>query len=285
MAHVSHKLSNSLEGALAGGGDPATSPLYVFGPFLKLLVVAGVAQVTFGASIWLVVLTIAVVSAMYRLVMIWVTDGSGGSGLSEEEFGSWAVKINASITFIEYTLTFLVSVAALVTLWGWRAGFWGPGGLCIVVAVGLYLLMQDRPQTMGLPPVADWRNDHSGSSAEAGQAKESTWAVQRTILKIPAIWVLALASASIYVTRYAINSWGVLYLQEAKGYSLMQAGGAISVNTIAGILGALAFGFTSDKVFNARRPPTNVIFAVMEIVDNGTLLVGGKELTRGARAN
>ncbi len=115
MAHVSHKLSNSLEGALAGGGDPATSPLYVFGPFLKLIIIAGVAQVTFGASIWLVVLTIAVVSAMYRLVMIWITDGSGGSGLSEEEFGSWAVKINASITFIEYTLTFLVSVAALVT--------------------------------------------------------------------------------------------------------------------------------------------------------------------------
>jgi len=78
-------------------------------------VIAGVAQVTFGASIWLVVITITVVSAMYRLVMRWVTDGSGGSGLSEEEFGGWAVKINAAITFIEYTLTFLVSMAAMVT--------------------------------------------------------------------------------------------------------------------------------------------------------------------------
>ena len=115
MAQVSHKLRSSLEGALAGGGDPATSPLYVFGPFLRLIVVAGVAQITFGASVWLVVLTIAVVSAMYRLVMRWVTDGSGGSGLSEEEFGSWAVKVNAAITFIEYTLTFLVSMAAMVT--------------------------------------------------------------------------------------------------------------------------------------------------------------------------
>ena len=115
MAHVSHKLGNAFEGALAGGGDPATSPLYVFGPFLKLIVVAGVAQVTFGASVWLVVLTVAVVSAMYRLVMEWVTDGSGGSGLSEEEFGSWAAKVNAAITFIEYTLTFLVSMAAMVT--------------------------------------------------------------------------------------------------------------------------------------------------------------------------
>ena len=115
MAHVSHKLKNSFEGALAGGGDPATSPLYVFGPFLKLIVVAGIAEIAFGASIWLVVVTVAVVSAMYRLVMQWVTDGSGGSGLSEEEFGGWAAKVNAAITFVEYTLTFLVSMSAMVT--------------------------------------------------------------------------------------------------------------------------------------------------------------------------
>jgi hypothetical protein len=35
--------------------------------------------------------------------------------LSEEEFGPWAVKVNAGITFVEYTLTFLVSMAAMVT--------------------------------------------------------------------------------------------------------------------------------------------------------------------------
>lgn len=77
MANVSHRLSNSFQGALAGGGDPATSPLYIFGPFLKLIVVAGVAEVTFGASIWLVVFTVVMVSAMYRLVMRWT--GAGGA--------------------------------------------------------------------------------------------------------------------------------------------------------------------------------------------------------------
>jgi len=167
-------------------------------------------------------------------------------------------------------LTF-VGVAGLVTLWGWRAGFWGPGLLCVVVAFVLYLMMQDRPPTLGLPRVAVWKNDFVASDESDKGRNESTWAVQRTILKIPAIWVLALSSASIYVTRYAINSWGVLYLQEAKGYTLMQAGTVISVNTVAGILGALAFGFASDKIFNARRPPTNVIFAVMEII--GLLMV------------
>lgn len=115
MANVSHKLKSAFDGALAGGGDPASSPLYVFGPFLQLIVVAGVASVTFGASIWMVVLTVITVSSVYKLVMKWVVDGSGGSGLCEEEFGPWAVKINAGITIIEYTLTFLVSIAALVT--------------------------------------------------------------------------------------------------------------------------------------------------------------------------
>ena len=70
MTHVSHKLSNAFDGALAGGGDPATSPLYVFGPFLRLIVAGGVAAITFGTTIWLAVLTVVVVSAMYRMVMI-----------------------------------------------------------------------------------------------------------------------------------------------------------------------------------------------------------------------
>lgn len=167
-------------------------------------------------------------------------------------------------------LTF-VGVAAVVALWGWRAGFWVPGLLCVLVAGALYLLMQDRPQTMGLPAVADWKNDHWSEGADGAAQGGNTWTVQRSILRIPAIWILALSSASIYVTRYAINSWGVLYLQEAKGYSLMQAGSVISVNTLAGIIGAVAFGFTSDKLFKARRPPTNLIFAAFELT--GLLMV------------
>jgi OPA family sugar phosphate sensor protein UhpC-like MFS transporter len=174
-------------------------------------------------------------------------------------YGIWSTAhaIGEGLTFI--------GVAAVVSLWGWRAGFWVPGLMCMFVAAALYVLMQDRPRTMGLPMVADWKNDHWSETSGEEAPQQGTWATQRSILKIPAIWVLALASASIYVTRYAINSWGVLYLQEAKGYSLLQAGGMISVNTLAGIIGAIAFGFSSDKIFKARRPPTNLIFAIVEL--------------------
>lgn len=158
-------------------------------------------------------------------------------------------------------LTFVV-VAGLVSAWGWRAGFWAPGLICVVVAVGITVLMQDRPETLGLPPVAAWKRL---PAAAQPAARAGTWGRQKEIFRRPAIWILALSSGLIYVTRYAINSWGVLYLQEERGFSLVEAGGVISVNTLSGILGALAYGLLSDKLFGGRRPPANLLFSTLEL--------------------
>ena len=74
-----------------------------------------------------------------------------------------------------------------------------------------------------------------------------------------------------YVTRYAIASWGILYLQEDRGYALDEASLFMAANTIAGIAGCLLFGYLSDKLFSARRPPANFLFAVVELA--GLLLI------------
>jgi OPA family sugar phosphate sensor protein UhpC-like MFS transporter len=166
-------------------------------------------------------------------------------------------------------LTFAV-VSALVAFGGWRWGFWGPGIATVVAGVAAFYAMADRPRTLGLPTVADWRNDHYAPPA-AGAPERGVFATQLSILAIPAVWILALASAANYVTRYAINSWGILYLQEARGYSLGEAGAMLTASTFAGIAGALAFGFVSDKFFGARRPPVNLLFGVVEII--GLLLL------------
>lgn len=166
-------------------------------------------------------------------------------------------------------LTFVGS-ATLVGLFGWQAGFWGPGITVIGVAILLYLFMQDRPQTLGLPSVADWRNDH-GVVVKSKAGKElKTSEAQKKVLKLPSIWVLAVASATMYMTRYAINSWGILFLQEERGYSLMKAGTFLGISTALGIIGAIAYGFISDKLFQARRPPVTLVFGLMEI---GALII------------
>ncbi|WP_136161343.1 MFS transporter [Sphingomonas flavalba] len=178
-------------------------------------------------------------------------------------YGIWSTahSIGEGLTF--------VMVGGLAALFGWRYGFWGPGLLGLLTAAGCWWLLRDRPQTLGLPPVAEWRGDHH-VHAERGTAR-SVLSTQLSILKIPAIWVLAVSSALTYVTRYAIDSWGVLYLQEARGYSLPMAGTLLMLSTLAGIVGAIAFGFISDKWFATRRPPANLLFAVLELI--GLLLI------------
>jgi MFS transporter, OPA family, sugar phosphate sensor protein UhpC len=168
-------------------------------------------------------------------------------------------------------LTFLVVGSAVAAL-GWRWGFWGPGLIGVMTAVGVYLLLQDRPRTLGLPAVNDWKQDHYSEVPRPGI--KSVLGLQLSILKIPAIWILCLASATTYVTRYAINSWGVLYLQEARGFSLPMAGTLLMISTAAGVLGAIGYGFVSDKFFNARRPPANLLFAGLELLGLGLIFFG-----------
>ncbi|MDH4107090.1 MAG: MFS transporter [Gammaproteobacteria bacterium] len=167
-------------------------------------------------------------------------------------------------------LTFYV-IAAVVAALGWRAGFVTPGILCIAVAAWVYAFLRNAPQTMGLPDISTYKNEPS----EAGK-KQETWRTQRVIFGISAIWVIAIASALMYVTRYAVNSWGVLYLQEIRGYSLLDAGWFLAINTIAGIAGSIAFGFISDKLFDARRPPANLIFAIVEVLALLVIFYGPK---------
>ena len=169
-------------------------------------------------------------------------------------YGLW----NASHSIGE-GLTFYV-VAAIVAAYGWQYGFIVPGIVCIGVAAWVYSFLQNAPSTIGLPTIHEW----TGESSEEDKEKP-TWATQKVVFGIRAIWVVAISSALMYVTRYAINSWGVLYLQEDRGYSLLDAGFFLAVNTAAGFFGSIAYGYVSDKIFDARRPPANLLFAVLEV--------------------
>jgi OPA family sugar phosphate sensor protein UhpC-like MFS transporter len=172
-------------------------------------------------------------------------------------YGIWSTahSIGEGLTFI--------GVGSLVAALGWRYGFFGPAIVGVIAAAGMYWLVRDRPRTMGLPTVNDWKQDYYHEAAKPNI--KSVLGLQLSILKIPSIWVLCLAAATIYVTRYAINSWGILYLQEAHGMSLPAAGTLLMISTVAGIVGAVAYGFISDTYFDARRPPANLLFAVLEI--------------------
>ena len=169
-------------------------------------------------------------------------------------YGIWAGAHN-----IGEGLTFVVT-AFLVSYFGWRAGFIGPGIICLFVAFVLYHTLADRPQTYGLPHVADYKQDYSAGKP----INESVKALQKMALKNPYVWILGLSSSLMYIARYAINNWAILYLQEAKSYELMDASFVMGAYPVMGFLGASFSGFLSDKLFNSRRNVPTLIYGILQ---------------------
>ena len=183
------------------------------------------------------------------------------SWFSPKERG-WCYGLWSTAHSIGEGLTFIVT-AALVDYLSWHAGFIGPGISLILITTAGYRFLQDSPGSLGLPNISVWKKelDIKKFSKNFNEVLNN----QLKIIKYPSIWILGLASSTMYITRYAINSWGVLYLQEARGYSLIEAGSLVGLNTFTGIIGCVAYGFISDKYFNARRPPVTLIFGIAEI--------------------
>jgi OPA family sugar phosphate sensor protein UhpC-like MFS transporter len=68
------------------------------------------------------------------------------------------------------------------------------------------------------------------------------------------------------VARYAIESWGVVFLTEAKGFSLTKASAIISISQFAGIAGAVTCGWISDKFFLHKRNVPCLLFGIFFVI-------------------
>lgn len=156
-----------------------------------------------------------------------------------------------------------ILTATVVSFFGWRAGFIGAGIAAVAAGFVMLLVLKDRPQTYGLPDPATAHGEEP-EIKKTNDPKETRKA-QLFILKQPTVWLIAAACAAMYVSRYAMSSWAVLYLQEAKGYSLIDAGFAMSTYPIAGFAGAVLAGIISDKVFNANRHIPTLLYGLANI--------------------
>ena len=169
-------------------------------------------------------------------------------------------------------LSFLF-VGILVSVAGWQWGFVGSSIAGVVGVIVIVFLMHDNPQSKGLPSVEKM----SGEAKVEEKKHESTGELQKMVLKTPAVWILAAASAFMYIARYAINGWGVLFLQEEKGFSLTEATSIISINALLGIFGTVLSGWVSDKLFRSDRYIPALIFGAMNTVALILFLFGGDE--------
>jgi phosphoglycerate transporter family protein len=159
----------------------------------------------------------------------------------------------------------------LVGHFGWRSIFWVPGIIAIGVGVWLFCRLPDSPESMGLPPVETYRKDGTPIASEAALPFKVVFRDQ--ILRNPWVWVVSIANFFVYIVRIGVLSWGPKYLQEAKGFTVGQAGWIQGAFEAAGIFGAILAGWLSDRVFRGRRGPVSVLFMILLAAAVGALLV------------
>lgn len=160
-----------------------------------------------------------------------------------------------------------LAIAAVAIFGTWQSKFYFPGMVALVIAFIAYLLIRDTPQSRGLPPIEKYKNDYPADySDESEQELTAKQIFFGYILNNRVLWYIAFANIFVYLVRYGILDWAPTYLEEAKGFSIKEAGWAYFAYEYAGIPGTLLCGWISDKVFKGRRAPATIIYMVLVLV-------------------
>ena len=169
-----------------------------------------------------------------------------------------------------------VFVGMLVAAFGWKWGFFGAalaGALGVLI---ILFFLHDTPESKGLPPIEVLAGEvKEEGTLSAEEKRRQTSRMQKAVIRNPGVWILALASAFMYMSRYAINEWGTIFLQEAKGYSLGEAATIIGINPIFGIIGTVVSGWLSDFVFKGDRKYPAFVSGILEAIALALFLFGG----------
>jgi len=154
----------------------------------------------------------------------------------------------------------------------WRAAFIMPSAIAILLALVCWWALRDTPQSCGLPPIDEYRNDFSGVRAKKGEEQKIPFKTLFVdyIFRNKWIWMIAIANAFVYMVRYGVGDWAPIYLQEMDLMTAKESNLAFALHNYAGIPGTIVCGWISTKFFKGRCAPPNIIF--MGAVLLGTIL-------------
>ena len=180
-------------------------------------------------------------------------------------YGIWSCSNNLGEA-LAYVLTSVVMVQAGLRYGAdiaWKSGFWGAATMGFIGVALVAVLMRNRPEDEGLPPVAEWEKEIADESQR--KASGDVGRGQRLALTSWAVWMIALAGGFFAMSRYAIIDWGIFFLEVKKGYPTETAAWIITVNSIVGAVSSGLSGILSDRFFKGSRNELALIAGLMNI--------------------
>ena len=149
----------------------------------------------------------------------------------------------------------VIAAQAALRFGGWQYAFYFPGAMAAVGALYLLWRLRDMPQSVGLPPVEEYRNDFTERERAHGTLERELTTRELlvdNVLRHKYIWLLAFANFFAYITRYSMLDWGPMYLREMKNATITGGGIAILVTEFGGIPSTILLGWLSDLAGGRR---------------------------------
>ena len=177
--------------------------------------------------------------------------------------------IFSSTPYVGEFLSFIIT-GMVVGAFGWEYGFIVAAAAGLVGSAVILLFVSDTPESKGLPSIYEL-------SAEQKTKEDHmpTKELQKIVLRHPGIWIIALSSAFIYITKYAVAGWGVLFLQKAKDFPLEEATQIIAFSAAFGVVGTVLAGWLSDRIFKGDRVKPAILSGVLSFIALALFLFAG----------
>lgn len=139
----------------------------------------------------------------------------------------------------------------------WRAAFFLPAAVFLVVAIPAALSLRSTPRRLGTQ-----NGSPANSRGDASSAQVSFAEILKLTLSNPRVWVLGVGLAGLNFARYGFLDWAPKYLNDVKGLEITKASLQTAVLPLGGVLGVLAAGWISDRLFQTRRAPVISVMLV-----------------------
>lgn len=159
------------------------------------------------------------------------------------------------------------ALVATIALWGvtlfhnWGAKFYFNAGIAALIGVLVFFLMRDTPQSCGLPPIEEYKNDYPEGYSEVHEQKLSFKEIFfGHIFNNKPLWLIGVANAFVYFVRYGVVDWVPTYLETSKHFSFKESSLAWAAFEWAAVPGTLLCGWVSDRYFKSRRAPATILF-------------------------
>ncbi len=199
-----------------------------------------------------------------RIMAHWFSQNERGFKMS-----LWNTSHNVGGGSLALLVTAGIAVfAAMGITESWRAAFIFPSLVALLFAAFCWWSIRDTPESCGLPPVEEYRDDYSSRKAAAGE--ETKIPFRRLFVDYVfgngLLWMIAIANVFVYFVRYGISDWSPTYLHDMQIMSQNDSRFAFSLFEYAGIPGTILCGWMSSRFFNGRCAPVNVIYMLLVLV-------------------